>query len=125
MPKKTNKNQDTEKNELDKNVEAIMGVPPDELPAEIGRVDEKKEKADGLPLVTDKSAPNVVNKEIPEEIDAVDDTKTAEAVDDIAREESDTVLASEDAEVAKAFEPEKKGFKQHLKRLIKKWWETP
>jgi hypothetical protein len=59
--------------------------------------------------------------EIPEE-----DQETEEAVDDIAREESDEVLAAEDKEIADAFEkPKKTGLKEKLKDFLARWWNNP
>jgi len=52
-----------------------------------------------------------------------DDENTDEAIDDITTKEGDEVLAAEDAEVAKAFEPPiKTGFRHKIKVFLQDLW---
>ena len=61
-------------------------------------------------------------KEAPQEPAEPNDEKTESAVDDIAEKEGDAVLAAEDAEVQKAFEPKPTGRFAKFKDFIKRWW---
>lgn len=56
-----------------------------------------------------------------------DDPVVNEAVDVITTKEADEVLAAEDNELAKAFEPnqEPAGFKAKVKAFFKAWWQNP
>lgn len=62
--------------------------------------------------------------EVPEP--EAEDPEIDKAVDDITEHEADEVLAAEDAELAKAFDPDKepKGFKAKVKALAKAWWNN-
>ncbi|MEO5627737.1 MAG: hypothetical protein ABIQ89_02515 [Candidatus Saccharimonadales bacterium] len=55
-----------------------------------------------------------------------DDPVVEEAIDDITTHEADEVLAAEDAELAKAFEPtaKKVGFKAKVSAFFKAWWHN-
>ncbi len=56
-------------------------------------------------------------------IDPLDDRQIDKAVDDITREESDKILAAEDAKIAKATTPPKKiSLKQKIKNFFAAWW---
>ncbi len=54
--------------------------------------------------------------------DPLDDRQIDKAVDDITREESDKILAAEDAKVAKATTPKKISSKQKIKNFFTAWW---
>lgn len=54
--------------------------------------------------------------------DPLADPQTDKAVDEITRAESDKALATEDAEIAKAFDDKKPSFKQKVKSFFTAWW---
>ena len=58
--------------------------------------------------------------------DQAEDPEIDQAVDDIATHEADEVLAAEDAELAKAFDPKAvpHGLKARVKSLVKAWWNN-
>lgn len=58
------------------------------------------------------------------EDDLPEDETTSEAVDSIVAEEGDVVLAADDAEVAKAFQPPKTGILARLKTFFRNWWQN-
>ena len=62
--------------------------------------------------------------EVPET--EVEDPEIDKAVDEITEHEADEVLAAEDAELAKAFDPDKepKGFKAKIKAWASAWWNN-
>jgi len=115
---------------VENHVTQIMGPPPNEPTVPKPQDDEQDdseeppEKILVIPTSDEPSVPaTVIEPKTPAETEEVpDDKATTEAVDDIVASEGDTVLAAEDAEVAKAFEPPKKGFKDKLKRFFKAWW---
>lgn len=134
--------------ELKKRVETFMGgVPPDEFPEEILEGKTKKGGLKDMLTKTIKGAPPVMvepskavepEPEKPEpkpepkppepptkDESEAEDQATAAAVDDIVRHEGDEVLAAEDAEVSKAFEPKKTDWKSKLKDFWKRWWTNP
>ncbi len=56
----------------------------------------------------------------------VDDATTDKAVDDIVKEESNALLATEDAKIKKANEPTpKRSFGQKIKAFFRAWWSNP
>jgi len=59
--------------------------------------------------------------------DSNDDPVVDEAVDDITKKDADEVLAAEDEQLAKAFDPVKKptGFRAKLAGFFKAWWNNP
>lgn len=71
---------------------------------------------------TDQVEPELTSEEtkVPEETDA----ETAKAVDEIARQESDELLAHEDKEIARAFEDKKTSFAGRLKNFFSAWWHN-
>lgn len=112
-------------------VAQIMGPPPNEptVPKPDDEQDdgeEPPEKILVIPTTDEPSVPATIiePKTSVETDDATDDRATTEAVDDIVASEGDAVLAAEDAEVAKAFEPPKKGLKEKIKRFFRAWWEN-
>lgn len=75
----------------------------------------------GAPLIDDQSPPPVIENTDAEPADLIID----EAVDDIDAQESDELLASQDAELEKAFERPKNGWLEKLKKFAKDWWDNP
>ncbi len=55
---------------------------------------------------------------------SLDDAKIDIAVDDITAHESDEILAAQDAEVARAFDPKKLTLRQKLKNFFIRWWDN-
>ncbi|MBP7806937.1 DUF5050 domain-containing protein [Candidatus Saccharibacteria bacterium] len=92
-------------------------IPDAEFPKEVFEA-HSSEPADPPAHVIADSAPEQIKPEDP----AID-----EAVSDIVREESDTVLAKEDEDLGKAFVPiaQPHGFFAKLKNLVKRWWSNP
>jgi hypothetical protein len=113
---------------IDKKVEDFMGAPPEEK-VPVPNAPVAKDSKDDMPgappisagtvIAPDKPEATEAEAEVPEEID--DDPETDEAVNDIAAEESDEVLAAED-EVNKAFESQKPGWKEKIKDFFAGWW---
>ncbi len=73
-----------------------------------------------------RTNPQIVEPEISEsDADIIEDRTTSDAVDDIVADEADMVLASEDAEITKAFVPDKKksgiSLGQFFKSKLGKW----
>ena len=88
-------------------VEAMLGQPPQEA-TEVSNQAYSSEK----PVeVAEQTAP--------------EDNVISEAVDDIVAKEGDAVLAAEDSEVAKAFEPDKRSLGSKIKDRFKIWWDSP
>lgn len=145
MRNKQRNNQDAsaEDNEIESRVEAIMGLSP--METNPGKVLEEpsddKEQPERILVIPDsdnknidKAPPVAGSIVVPEpseqkeasapEDDLGEDTTTQEAVEDIVAKEGDEVLAAEDAEVAKAFEPPKHGFKAKVKSFFRAWWNN-
>lgn len=83
------------------------------------------DKPDNVPELHDPGSVISPKGQEAEEPSLPEDEKTESAVDDIVEKEGDTVLAAEDSEVAKAFEPKKTGKLDKIKELIRKWWDNP
>lgn len=91
-------------------------VPPDLLPED----DAKRTKAPA-PKAAAKLQETEAAAEPPEPTNTdLDDAETDKAVDEITTQESDELLAAEDAQIAEAFEPKKPGGK--FKRFAKSKW---
>lgn len=107
-PKPTVKNVEPKPDE-----KQVQGPPP--LPGD---------RDDGTPT----KKPEEEEPKAPEESTKEEPDKDLDsAVDDIAANEGDEVLAAEDEAVQKAFETEnkKKPFGQKLKDFLRRWWENP
>jgi len=118
-------------------VEAIMGRPPNEptipIPSDDDS-DDNEEPPEKILIIPTSDKPKNDIPSVPATIiepkksddteETPEDKATAKAVDDIVADEGDAVLAAEDAEMAKAFEPPKKGFNEKIKRFFKAWWEN-
>lgn len=101
---------------------------PDEVPEQEEAVPESEDETAPTDetTVTDESAPETVEPEEPEATEPdLEDPKTADAVDDISRKESDDLLAHEDAEIAKAFTEKPPSFGARLKHGLSAWWHNP
>lgn len=116
---------------VEHHVTQIMGPPPNEptIPKPGDDQDDSEEPPEKILVIPTSDEPSVPATIIEPKTSAAtedvpDDKATTEAVDDIVAGEGDVVLAAEDAEIAKAFEPPKKGFKDKLKRFFKAWWEN-
>ncbi len=89
-------------------------------------VDDEQEKVfatNSKSVDTEKNVsppPVVVSTEEPE----LEDSATAKAVDEIAHQESDELLAAEDKEIAKAFEDKKLTLFGRIKRFFGDWWHN-
>lgn len=73
---------------------------------------------------TDGTEPLAAETEEPVNQALADDPTTAAAVDDITAHESDEVLAAQDAELAKAFDPNRPNWHQKLKGWLSAWWHN-
>lgn len=128
--RKKNKNEPESKTPLEKDVEAIMGPTLDKA----GPTDNTKQSSDEeddnpperLLVIPDSDQPAEAPNETAqadesESLPEVDDQATDKAVDDIARHDSDELLAVQDA-ADKPAEPPDKGHK--LRRFFHAWWHN-
>ncbi len=135
--KKTPKN--TSDEPISPQVEELMGPTPETALPQSTRANMEPASA---PIIPDDKFPKEVFDQPNSEPDsqpaqAIVDTESSssdpedpaveEAVSDIVREESDTVLAKEDEDLGKAFVPvvAPHGFFAKLKNLVKRWWSNP
>jgi len=81
------------------------------------------EEAESASVPKKEAAPAEVES-LTESAAVNDDPATDAAVDDITAHESDEVLAAQDAEIAKAFDPNKPTFRQKLKEWLAAWWHN-
>ena len=117
---------------IDKKLRELMGPPPQEATEDeiLESRGLKKPKLEEPTKVVAKD-PVFVEVTNSKDLDMLDDenveedSTTSEAVDDIVAKEADTVLESEDAEVAKAFLPSKKGISTKLHKLADILWGNP
>lgn len=112
---------------LEEKVREILGPAPHEATTEeiqaIRGGEASVSEPTGAPELTSPApspGPKLTQPDIREDVTMV------EAVDDIVKEESDTILKTEDEALAKAFEPDKKlTFAQKAREFFKKWWANP
>jgi hypothetical protein len=123
------------KKAVDKKVEVFMGGPPpdekpkDEVPVAGTIIQPGGKNLPGPPPVGAKAKqaeqPTKPKPPVQSEEETVpDDSKTVEAIEDIAAKDSDAILAAEDA-VAKAFEPKPVSRKEKFKKFLRRWWDNP
>ena len=117
---------------IDKRMRELMGPPPQEATADeiLESRGLKKPKIEEPAKVVVKD-PVFVEVTSSKDLDILDDenveedSTTSEAVDDIVAKEADTVLESEDKEVAKAFLPTKKGISAKFHKIADILWGNP
>lgn len=127
--------------EIEKRIREMLGPPPQEASSTTEPPATEKPVVEEVPppATPPPSAPIIEGKPIPTEpvtpkteADKIivsdnipEDETTAEAVDDIVAKEGDQVLAAEDAELSKAFTPEKSDLASKLKKFFSNWWGNP
>jgi hypothetical protein len=131
--------------EIEKRLKVMLGPPPQEATEtteELAKNDAQADVMEASMETEPTSAPLIEESEsVPEEMasnsgqrpkaeieddtaDEEDDATTSEAVDAIVAEEGDKVLAADDADVSKSFQPEKTSFKNQLQNFFKAWWNN-
>ncbi len=131
--------QNTSDEPISPEINEMMGPTPETAMPQSAKVDSEPGSA---PIIPDDKFPkevfdspknepvdqptHVITDSMPEQ-PKPEDLAIDEAVSDIVREESDTVLAKEDEDIGKAFvpAPTPHGFIAKLKSLVKRWWSNP
>lgn len=111
-------------NEISEDTEDKENVEPDEEAAQV-EASEGAETAEPDEASTEAGVqePGVDIEELSQSPE-LEDEETAKAVEDISRQESDSLLAAEDKEVAKSFDDKKPSPLQRIKNFFKAWWQN-
>ncbi len=102
----------------------------DEQPAEITKsepVDTKQTKGEPISAEPKNTGENESLAQAAKSVDEseTEDPATEQAVSEIARQESDALLAAEDSEIAKAFDNKQPTLIGRIKSFFSRWWHNP